>query len=153
MNEYRRIVVPFDGSGTAMKALVAGLNIARDGGGEVLILHVVDALAYMTGFEASAQVYTLARDGAERVLAEAAEVAAAAGVAAQTRLVDEPGERLGERVAREAQAWGADLVVVGTHGRRGIKRVLLGSGAEEIIRMSALPVLTIRDAPDGQAEV
>ena len=148
MRDYRKILVPFDGSPTAMKALVADLNTARDSGGSLLIVHVVDALAYMTGFEASAQVYALVREGAERVLAEAAAVAKASGVAAETRLVDEPGERLGDRIAREATEWGADLIVVGTHGRRGIGRALLGSGAEQIIRMAPVPVLTIRAAQE-----
>jgi nucleotide-binding universal stress UspA family protein len=52
--------------------------------------------------------------------------------------------RLGEAVAREAQQWDADLIAVGTHGRRGLGRVLLGSGAEQIIRVAPVPVLVIR---------
>jgi nucleotide-binding universal stress UspA family protein len=51
---------------------------------------------------------------------------------------------LGESVADEAADWGADLVVLGTHGRRGLGRVLLGSGAEQVIRLCPVPVLVVR---------
>ena len=77
-------------------------------------------------------------------LADSLAIAKAAGVAAQTKLLDAPGKRLGDSVAEAARAWEADLIVVGTHGRRGIGRVLLGSGAEQIIRLSPVPVLVIR---------
>ena len=70
--------------------------------------------------------------------------AQAKNVPADTRLVDQPGQRLGQTVADEAALWGADLIVVGTHGRRGVGRVLLVSGAEQIIRMAPVAVLTVR---------
>jgi len=70
--------------------------------------------------------------------------AQAANVPADTRLVDTPGQRLGQTVADEAASWNADLIVLGTHGRRGVGRVLLGSGAEQIIRMAPCAVLSIR---------
>ena len=50
----------------------------------------------------------------------------------------------GEAVAEESTVWDADLVVVGTHGRRGLSRVLLGSGAESVLRLATVPVLVIR---------
>jgi nucleotide-binding universal stress UspA family protein len=144
MRAYRRIMIPVDGSPTSNQALVAALQIARDSGGRVRLVHVVDAFAYLTGFEASAVVYEEIRKGAQRVLTAALEIANAAGVPVDTMLVDEPGRRLGECIADEAGKWEADLVVVGTHGRRGIARALLGSGAEQVIRLSPTPVLVIR---------
>jgi nucleotide-binding universal stress UspA family protein len=144
MRNFRRIFVPVDGSPTSNKALVAALNIARDGNGRVRMLHVVDPYAYMTGFEASATLLDAINQSARRVLADAVEVAKAAGVEADTKLVDVPGERLGDIVAREAVTWEADLIVVGTHGRKGVQRMFLGSGAEQIIRLALLPVLVIR---------
>ncbi len=69
----------------------------------------------------------------------------AAGVEADNMLFDNFGERLGDAVADAAKRWNADLVVVGTHGRRGIGRVFLGSGAEQIIRLAPVPVLVVRD--------
>lgn len=149
MRTYRRILVPVDGSPTSNKALVAALNIARDGDGRVRLVHVVDEVAHLTGFEAGSTILAAVLQAAERVLADAAEVAKSAGVNADVKLADKPGQRLGEVVADEAAQWEADLIVVGTHGRRGIERMLVGSGAEQIIRLAPVPVLVIRgDAKD-----
>ena len=63
-------------------------------------------------------------------------------------LYDNFGEHLADVVSEAAKLWNADLIVVGTHGRRGIGRVLMGSGAEQIIRMAPVPVLVIR-APEA----
>lgn len=83
---------------------------------------------------------------ADKVLSTAQEIAASAGVSADSELLETRGRRLGEAVADQARAWGADLVVVGTHGRRGVGRVLLGSGAEQVIRMASVPVLAVRES-------
>ena len=72
------------------------------------------------------------------------DAASAMGVSAESHVVDKPHQRLGESVADEAADWGADLVVLGTHGRRGLGRMLLGSGAEQVIRLSPVPVLVVR---------
>lgn len=141
---YQRILVPVDGSETSNKALTAALQLARESQGSVRLLHVLDELVYVTGFEASGELINVAREGATRVLADATEIAKAAGVKVDSKLVDDIGLRLGETVAKEATEWKADLVVVGTHGRRGVGRVLLGSGAEQVIRLSPVPVLSIR---------
>lgn len=141
---YKRILVPLDGSDTSNRALVTALQLARDAGGRVRLLHAVDELAYLSGYEFSGDVIKLARESAAKVLHDAAAMALAAGVPSEQQLVDSPGVRLGESVATDARQWEADLVVVGTHGRRGIGRVLLGSGAEQIIRCAPVPVLVIR---------
>jgi nucleotide-binding universal stress UspA family protein len=72
------------------------------------------------------------------------DAASAMGVNAQSQVLDPSSQRLGESVADEAADWGADLVVLGTHGRRGLGRVLLGSGAEQVIRLCPVPVLVVR---------
>jgi nucleotide-binding universal stress UspA family protein len=150
MRSYRRILVPIDGSPTSNKALVAALNIARDGDGRVRIVHVIDELAFVTGFEASADVFDAIRGAAEAVLAEGAGIAKAAGVECETLLVDRPAQRLGDAIATAAKGWDADMVVVGTHGRHGLSRMLLGSGAEQIIRLAPVPVLVIRGGDEQQ---
>lgn len=146
---YKRILVPVDGSETSNKALVAALQLAREAGGRVRLLHQFDMLGYLTGYEFDARLLDTAREQAGKVLQDALELAKSAGVPADTRLIDEPGRRLGDAVAAEAQAWEADLVVVGSHGRRGLGRVLLGSGAEDVVRMAPVPVLTVRAGPAG----
>jgi len=144
---FKRILVAVDGSDTSTKALVMATQLAREGDGRLRLLHSFDALVYLTGYEVGASVYEAAREYADNVLDDALEIAKAAGVPADKRLAELPGGRLGEVVAEAASDWEADLVVVGTHGRRGVGRVLLGSGAEQVIRMSPVPVLSVRGEP------
>lgn len=141
---YKRILVPVDGSDTSTKALVAALQLARDAGGRVRLVHALDELSYVSGYDYGADIMALAREQANRVLSDALEVAKASGVPADVKLLEAPGQRLGDVVADAALAWEADLVVVGTHGRRGLGRVLLGSGAEQVIRSAPVPVLSVR---------
>lgn len=141
---YKRILVPVDGSPTSNKALVAALQMARESGGRVRILHALDELAYLSGFEFSADILQVARQYATKVLDDALDVAKSAGVPADTRLEEQTGKRLGDVVAAAARDWEADLVVVGTHGRHGVGRVLLGSGAEQVLRLAPVPVLAVR---------
>jgi nucleotide-binding universal stress UspA family protein len=147
---YKRILVPVDGSDTSTKALVAALQLARDAGGRVRLVHALDELSYVSGYDYGADVLALARERANQVLNNALEVAKASGVPADVKLLEAPGQRLGDVVADAALGWEADLVVVGTHGRRGLGRVLLGSGAEQVIRSAPVPVLSIR-GEDAQA--
>lgn len=141
---FKRILVPVDGSETSNRALVAALQIARETGGRIRVIHSVDELVYVADTTYDPTILQAAREWAGKVLQEALEVARATGVPADSRLVEAPGRRLGDIVADEAAAWEADLVVVGTHGRKGVGRVLLGSGAEQILRASRVPVLSVR---------
>jgi len=141
---FHRILVPVDGSATSSKALGAAFELALQDGGRVRILHVIDELALLSGYEDLQRVAALLRHQGNQLLGEALAAARASGVEADIQLAERPGQRLGETVAAEAEAWDADLVVVGTHGRRGIGRLLLGSGAESVIRLATRPVLVIR---------
>lgn len=141
---YKRILVPVDGSETSTKAMVAALQLAREGGGRVRLVHVLDQLSYLTGYEYTADLLDVTRTYAQKVLDDALAVAKSSGVPADSKLLDVPGARLGELVAEEARDWQADLVVVGTHGRSGVGRVLLGSGAEQVLRLAPVPVLAVR---------
>ncbi|HEY0822789.1 MAG TPA: universal stress protein [Ramlibacter sp.] len=143
---YKRILVPVDGSDTSNKALVAALQMARENGGRVRLVHVLDELAFLSGYEVGADLLQVARDYALKVLDDALAMAKSAGVPADTKLVEAPGVRVGEAVADEARSWEADLVVTGTHGRRGVSRVLLGSGAEQVLRLAPVPVLAVRSS-------
>lgn len=144
---YKRIVVPVDGSETAQKALVTALQMARESSGCVHLVHVVEGLTSMAvdPYGAySGNVVEVMRQSGRKILDDALELARAAGVQADTQLFDNFGERLAEVVADSATRFNADLMVVGTHGRRGPGRVLMGSGAEQIIRLSPVPVLVLR---------
>lgn len=141
---YKRILVPIDGSPTSNKALVAALELARESGGRVRVMHALDELALVSGFEYSGELMKAARKQAQEALDDALAIIRSAGIEGDAQLMETPGKRLGEAVAEASSAWQADLVVVGTHGRRGLSRVLLGSGADSVLRLSTLPVLVIR---------
>lgn len=144
MPPFQKILVPVDGSSTSTKALDYALQLARDNHSQVRAMHAIDELGYLSGYEYSSELMATARKNASEVLQKAVVAAQTKGVALDTHLIDQPGQRLGQTVADEAANWGADLVVVGTHGRRGVGRVLLGSGAEQIVRMAPVAVLTVR---------
>jgi nucleotide-binding universal stress UspA family protein len=146
---FKRILVPVDGSATSDKALSVALQIARDSGGTVRLLHDLDELMLLSGAE-GLNMLKLMQDQAKALLAKAADTAKTVGVSVETQLVEEPGRRLGEVVADHAKEWEADLIVVGTYGRRGISRMVLGSGAEQIVRLAPVPVLTVRGAEDEE---
>ena len=144
MPPFHKILVPVDGSSTSSQALDYALQLARDNHSQVRAMHAIDELGYLSGYEYSGELMATARKNATEGLQKAVVAAQAQGVPLDTHLIDQPGQRLGQSVADEAARWGADLVVVGTHGRRGVGRVLLGSGAEQIVRMAPVAVLTVR---------
>ncbi len=147
---YKRILVPVDGSEEANKALVAALQLAREGGGQLRIVHLVEGLTPLAidqyGAAWTGDIIDTLKKAGEQILADALDIARAAGVPADTELFDNFGERLAESVVDAALRFKADLVVVGTHGRRGMGRLLLGSGAEQIVRLAPVPVLVVRNA-------
>ncbi len=145
---YKRILVPVDGSQTSNKAVTTALQMANDFSSRVRLVHVVDELAGLGGYDLyggyAGDLIEIMRENGNKVLNDAKAIAQAAGIEADTVLFDNFGERLGETVADAAKRWSADLIVIGTHGRRGIGRMLLGSGAEQVIRLAPVPVLVVR---------
>ena len=153
---YKRIVVPVDGSETAQKALTTALQMARESNGCVHLVHVVEGLTPMAADPYGAysgEVIEVMRQSGRKILDDALALARAEGVQADTQLFDNFGERLAEVVADSATRFNADLMVVGTHGRRGLGRVLMGSGAEQIIRLSPVPVLVLRSIRTKEADL
>lgn len=153
---YKRILVPVNGSEEANKALVAALQLARESSGRVRIMHWVEGLTTMAidqyGAAWGGDIIDTMRKNGEEVLAQALDIAHAAGVETDTELFDTFGSRLAETVVEAVKHFDADLVVVGTHGRRGMGRLLLGSGAEQIVRLAPVPVLVVRGASHGASQ-
>jgi len=150
---YRRLLIPFDGSATARRAFDEALVLARDRGASIEIFHVFDPATHVSGFEpARLLVDELLPRARARVQADCeaiAQSAQAAGVDCHICLVDGDVADLPDVIARHAADTGADLVVMGTHGRTGMERLFLGSVAEELLRRAGLPVLLVRLAEDG----
>lgn len=139
---FRRLLVAFDGSPPARKALAAAVELARHGNASLRLFHSIGNLAFLGDYQYGGPVIEEAKARGDQLLREAAEVARSAGVEQQSAIgVGTLG--LGEAVAHDSAEWGADLVVIGTHGRKGWRRAVLGSGAVQIVRESHLPVLLI----------
>jgi len=147
MATYKRILVAVDGSACADRALAAAIELARSSGSRLRLAHVVEEMAYVAGYDKVAghagELLAATRDAGIRLLSDAAAKAEAAGVTVDHMLFDRIGERLGRTMATAAKLWDADLVVTGTHGRTGLSRLLMGSGAEEIMRLAPVPVLVV----------
>ncbi len=145
---YSRILVAVDGSQTSEHALRHAAGLARGLSAELRIVHVVDegVLALSPELAIDIGAILAARRGAgEKLLRMARDTARAIGAEADTRLLETgaPTQRIASAIADEAKAWPADLVVAGTHGRTGMERMLLGSVAEGIARISPIPVLLV----------
>ncbi|MBS0344067.1 MAG: universal stress protein [Proteobacteria bacterium] len=152
---YQRILVPIDGSETARCGLQEAIRLAKAGGGQLCLFHVIDDLSFALAMDAYAgqqgDWLNTMREAGARLLDEAKGTAAAAGVKAEGVLYERVSTRLADAVAAEAAKWKADLIVLGTHGRRGVGRLLLGSGAESVLRSAPIPVLVVRaKATDAQ---
>ncbi|HSC65758.1 MAG TPA: universal stress protein [Caldimonas sp.] len=152
---YLRILVPIDGSATSERGLTEAIAIARMSGGSIRLLHVLDELVFLTGFETGATylktVLPQLREQSERILVAARERVAAAGIPVDTVCAECFARRTSDIIVEQATAWPADLIVLGTHGRRGVGRLMLGSDAEQVLRMAPVPVLLVRSADDAAA--
>ncbi|MGB7480588.1 MAG: universal stress protein [Burkholderiaceae bacterium] len=148
MFPYKKILVAVDGSPISDLALDEAIKLARETGAELELIHVVDELVYLNGFESATcyieDVLPLMQAEGEKVLEAGRIKAAAQGVMASSCLKMSGAGRMCDLVAEQAQKSQADLLVLGSHGRRGIRRWLLGSDAEQILRISPVPVLLVR---------
>ena len=145
---YQHILVAVDGSETSKLALKEAIGLARETEARLLLLHVADVMMVNQDME-FVDIYefreTFAQAG-RKVLENALEIASDGKVSAESKLVeiDKFGQRIPEIIVKEADAWPADLIVLGTHGRRGFSHLLLGSVAEGVVRLANKPVLLIR---------
>jgi nucleotide-binding universal stress UspA family protein len=146
---YRTLLVPVDGSVAAEAGLGEAIRIAVAVGARLHLMNVVDDLFSGDGSATGGGLRALVRERGEKVLRQARERAEAAGVDVTTDLVASGAEKLTSLLAREAQACGADLIVLGTHGHRGLSRLLMGSESEHLLNVTAVPVLLVRSDEVG----
>jgi len=148
---YKHVLVPIDGSETARLGLNEAIKLAKHLKADIRLIYVVDKVAKIRPEAVQAFVDQL-RGDAESAVHEAITAVRDAGITVDSRLIEALGSEAGETIVKEAVSWPADLIVCGTHGRRGVRRILMGSDAEYILRRSPVPVLMIRDrtASEGQ---
>ena len=150
---YRRILVPVDGSATSLKGLNEAIKLAKGSGAKLKLVHVVNEMVMDASYSLGAyyEQFTQAlRETGKKVLDAAVSAAKQQNVEVERQLVEAIGGRAADSIIDVARHWQADLIVIGTHGRRGLSRVALGSDAELVLRQSPVPVLMIRDAPESR---
>lgn len=150
---YQRILVPIDGSATSRRGLEEAIALARLTHGRLRLLHVIDDLSFALAMDAYAgstgEWLDELRANGLRLLEEARISAKQAGVDAETTMCEKVSGVVHEKITAEATRWGADLIVIGTHGRRGVGRLVMGSSAENVLRLAKVPVLLVRAAQDS----
>lgn len=148
---YTRILVPVDGSAASRAGLKEAIKLARNQNASLRLVHVVDELVMLGTDRVTvhlSKVIDVLRERGESLLQEAEATAAAAGVDVDRALIEALGGPAGQHIVQKAIACRADLIVCGTHGRRGLRRLIMGSDAEYIVRHTPVPVLLVR-APEA----
>ncbi|AUT72582.1 universal stress protein [Paraburkholderia hospita] len=144
---YERIVVALDDSACAQRALGEAVRLAKESGGVVEVLSVVDRGKWPvegdSGYGLDPEV-RIAASVASHVFEAAQKLLQEAGVRGTVRAIDAYGENVPTVLARAADECDADIIVIGTHGRRGTRRFFLGSVAESLVRSTQKPVLIVR---------
>jgi nucleotide-binding universal stress UspA family protein len=149
---YRNLLVPVDGSAPSKLALLEAIKFIKSmGGGKLRLVHVVDEFVMDPTYIPSVYYQSIVealRSVGQATLDDAGATARQHALQPESILLETMGHRVADHVVAQAKEWPADLIVMGTHGRRGIRRLLMGSDAEQVVRTSAVPILLVR----GQTE-
>lgn len=143
---YQRIMVAVDGSETSKRGLQEAINLAIDQKAKLAIVHVIDLVVVYGAGQFPGAYIEATRELAKETTDHARRTASAAGVdpEIQSPEIVTGGYHVADTIADLAKNWKADVLVVGTHGRRGVSRLLLGSVAERIVRVAPCPLLLVR---------
>ncbi|HDR9201447.1 TPA: universal stress protein [Burkholderia vietnamiensis] len=152
---YKNIMVAVDGSPSSKLAFGEALKVAAACGARLFAVFAVDKsilLAYGGRIDPDALLDDVRRDGTA-VLHDAERAISHAAVNGDTELIEtELGQDVAERLQRYVAEHAIDLAVIGTHGRRGVRRLFLGSVAERFLRGSSCPVLLLRSDDPAPAK-
>jgi len=144
---FRKVLIPIDGSRTAARGLDVAIKLAKGQKAALVILHVLDTRLVSGGEVVSVyldEIIKSLRVIGEKVLAQAVAKARASGLKPRSLLVEEFGRPVAHTIVAQARKLRADVIVLGTHGRRGVTRLVMGSDAEGVVRRSPVPVLLVR---------
>lgn len=137
---YNLILVPVDGSENSMRAAKHAVGLAKKFNSKLIALHAID-MRVMKAYEGSSQVLAQLKRFGEQYLNDATGMAREVNVKVETILQE---GLPADVIVDEAERRGVDLIVMGTRGLTGAKRVILGSTAEQVIRWAECPVLIIK---------
>ncbi len=144
---YKRILVPVDGSPTSIAGLKEAVKLAKNLHAKLCLLHVVDETIVFNAPEGGINLEPILDEmkrGGKRLLRKAEKLASAQGVKPDSELRESAGARVADVIVERAKRLRSNLIVMGTHGRRGVNRMLMGSDAELVVRNAPAPVLLVR---------
>jgi nucleotide-binding universal stress UspA family protein len=147
---YSKILVPVDGSETSTAGLNEAIKLAKIHGSQLCLMHIVNEFILDYTYAPGQYIENLLealRKGGRGILDAAETSVQRQGIKPHCVLVESIGGVAADLILEQAKEWQADLIVMGTHGRRGIFRLAMGSDAEQVVRAANIPVLLVR----GQA--
>ena len=148
MSAYRKILAAVDGSGASNKGLREAVRLAKEERAQLSLVHVVNEYpAYAmpdAGAYAAVDLVSVLRKSGKEILAKAKADVEKQGLRPKAILRETFAGPAADTIVREAKKQHADLIVLGTHGRRGVRRLVLGSDAEQVVRTARVPVLLVR---------
>lgn len=150
---YSKILVPLDGGKTSERALREAVALAKLTRGRLALLHVVDDYPMMVEMSAAINfdaVLRQLRTQGEEIVEKGRVMAAAEGVEADTSVTDITQGRVADAILKAVDSTHSDLVVMGTHGRRGFNHLVMGSDAEAVVRQCKVPVMVLRQPQDQE---
>jgi nucleotide-binding universal stress UspA family protein len=151
---YSKILVPVDGSEASTAGLHEAIQIAKINGSQIQLIHIVNEFfldyTYSSGMYAT-EVFEQLRKGGQAILDQAEDLVRRQGLTPETVLIENIGGRACDLILKQSDKWHADLIVMGTHGRRGLARMAMGSDAELVVRSASVPVLLVRVARPAKA--
>ena len=144
---YKKILVPIDGSPTSNLGLNEAIRLAKDQGAKLRLVHLVDEFFVVSDSDVAIYADDLLEDLRQRgrkIIEKAESLARRHGLTPESVMRESFGGRAADFIVQQANQWKADLIVLGTHGRRGVKRLVMGSDAEQVVRTARVPVLMVR---------
>ena len=146
---FKRILIPVDGSTTSDAAVDVGIRFAADQGARLAFVHtysVARTIAMMSGTGMTvldpSDAVDAEREAGESILKDAVERSKRALPSLDAESFLEEGDCVGS-ILKVARRWSADLMIIGSHGRSGLARALVGSVAEGVLRRAQIPVLVL----------
>ena len=151
MNRFKKILCAVDFSGHSKQVAEYAREIAESGNGEILVIYVAPSLSQYVGFHVPhnsienfvGEIVTAAEKSMEAYVSENFPHLPAKGIVTTGFAAEE--------ILAAADREGADIIIMGTHGRKGIDRILFGSVAEKVVKNANQPVLTLRPQIDDKA--
>ena len=143
---FNNILVPVDGSATSYAAIDKAASIAKAFGSKVTVVQVLTLDPYVAAeyisISQTNELIERARKALQQSLDQAKEKFAEYGVEVETKILE--GQVIQREIVKEAERVAADLIVIASHGRTGIKKLVLGSVAQSVLSEGTIPVLIVR---------